>query len=422
MKIGGPFLDKARRTNPKKWFLQYYVAKLDTNGAALMTPEGKIVKERKRPYYETKADAEADKPRIHAQTQTSGTGSFVSNRAAQLAFESAVEILGDASLVVVAANYYRKHHPAQGSVDVAKAVNLALGFVKSMHGDKSRHYSDLKSRLGRFAPAFSGRAITSLERGEILTWLRGLPLEPRGILNHKRAVCNFFNVLLDELKLVSVNPIAGLKKNKLPKVILKEVRFLPREDVEAHLRTCERWDPELVAHETVQFFSGVRSDDEMENFLGDWILPQTREVVIPDGAGKKDGREVINELEENFWAWWAKYGRKGKLRPKNWERRWKRVRVLTAAPADKVETLAALPIKTLLELQKPAPWPWNARRRTFCTYHVAKHQSAAKTALILRQRGSSETLHDSYRGLGVTQVEGQAYFEIRPKIQNSAFQ
>jgi hypothetical protein len=59
-------------------------------------------------------------------------------------------------------------------------------------------------------------------------------------------------------------------------------------------------------------------------------------------------------------------------------------------------------------------WPWNARRRTFCTFHVAKHQSAAKTALIMRHRGSTYTLHNSYRGLGVTQEQGAKYFQIMP--------
>jgi hypothetical protein len=81
--------------------------------------------------------------------------------------------------------------------------------------------------------------------------------------------------------------------------------------------------------------------------------------------------------------------------------------------------LARLPIKTLLKLPMAktviAQWPWNARCRTFCTYHVAKYQSSAKTALILRHRGSPYTLHNSYRGMGVTQAQGKAYFEIRPK-------
>jgi hypothetical protein len=85
---------------------------------------------------------------------------------------------------------------------------------------------------------------------------------------------------------------------------------------------------------------------------------------------------------------------------------------------DQADRLAKLPIKHLLRMQvsKDAlqTWPWNARRRTFCTYHLAKHQSAAKTALIMRHRGSAYTLHNSYRGLGVTAAQGVEYFSIMP--------
>ena len=46
---------------------------------------------------------------------------------------------------------------------------------------------------------------------------------------------------------------------------------------------------------------------------------------------------------------------------------------------------------------------------------MAKHQSADKTALIMRHRGDTYTLHESYRGLGVTQAMGNAYFQIQPR-------
>ena len=88
---------------------------------------------------------------------------------------------------------------------------------------------------------------------------------------------------------------------------------------------------------------------------------------------------------------------------------------------EEADRLARLPIKHLLrlpelgEIRRREPWPWNARRRRFCTYHIAKHQSAAKTALIMRNRGSSYTLHNSYRRLGVTQEQGVAYFGIMPE-------
>ena len=70
------------------------------------------------------------------------------------------------------------------------------------------------------------------------------------------------------------------------------------------------------------------------------------------------------------------------------------------------DRLSQLPIRYLLRRPESkavlSDWPWNARRQTFCTYPVAKHQSAAKTALIMRHRGSAYTMHNSYRGLGVT--------------------
>ena len=82
------------------------------------------------------------------------------------------------------------------------------------------------------------------------------------------------------------------------------------------------------------------------------------------------------------------------------------------------DRLARIPVKALLKTPLAATaiasWPWNARRRTFCTYHVAKYQGAEKTALILRHRGPSYTLHNSYRGLGVTQDQGREYFQILP--------
>jgi len=127
------------------------------------------------------------------------------------------------------------------------------------------------------------------------------------------------------------------------------------------------------------------------------VKPQTKEVVIPAEIAKTGRREVILNLEDNFWAWWAHYGREDLLRPSNLDPRWKRIRILAATPERKsADELARLPIKTLLaraESQRLLQrWPWNARRRTFCTYHVAKHQSAAKTSLILRHRGSPESL------------------------------
>lgn len=186
-----------------------------------------------------------------------------------------------------------------------------------------------------------------------------------------------------------------------------------------YLRAAERYDPELIAHEIIQLFSGMRADDEMADFMGEWVSAEPREVLIPAAVAKAERREVIDNLEENFWAWRKEYGRTGLLRPKNYEPRWKRIRVLASTDEQvKADSLAILPVKTLFALPEAIAalqrWTWNARRQTFYTYHVAEHQGADKTALILRHRGEPETLLNSHRGLGVTQRQGVVFFELMP--------
>lgn len=284
-----------------------------------------------------------------------------------------------------------------------------------------RHWSDLKSRGGAFVATFGERYPDAVTRNEILDYVRTIPdAAPRTKRNHKTAVCEFFNWLLDHQH-VKVNPAAGIKKRMLPKDTKKEVRFLKLDQVTRYLRSAERYDPGIVAHEIVQLIAGVRADDEMADFNASFVLTETRQVIIPAEIAKTGVREVIDGLEDDFWYWWEEYGPKaGLLRPKNFLQRWDRLRVLACVEdRTKADELAKLPIKYLLRRPESKTalqqWPWNARRRTFCTYHVAKHQSAEKTVLIMRHRGSSYTLHNSYRGLGITQEQGTEYFAIKPE-------
>ena len=419
MKIGGPFLDKARRGANKKWWLSYFVPKLDAQGAPVLV-DGRAQLERKRPYYETKDAAQADKPRILAQYGAAGAAAEggVLSGAQAAEYEAAKAIVAEVPLPEVA-RFYRLHHPLSSVKRVKELVPVMLADIERRLG-KTRHYEDLDSRLCMFAERFGDRIPETLHRTELMDYLLTLGKAGRTVLNHKRAIVNFLNWMTEQRpQIVTVNPLAGVKKRQLPKVDKKEIEFLSLPETRQYLAACERYDPEMVAHEVIQLFSGVRADDEMADFDGKWVKASTREVVIPAEIAKTGNREVIGALEDNFWAWWSEYGREGVLRPKNHGPRWVRIRVLAQIHDQaKADQLAALPIKLMLARPDVAPlmkeWPWNARRRTFCTYHVAKHQSADKTALILRHRGEATTLHNSYRGTGVTQPQGVEYFAIMP--------
>ena len=81
MEITGPFLDRAKQGQPKPWYLRYSAPKLNSDGTAVLGRDGKPVLQRHRPYYPTKAKAEADKPRIQEQIGAAGTGRFLFDRA-----------------------------------------------------------------------------------------------------------------------------------------------------------------------------------------------------------------------------------------------------------------------------------------------------------------------------------------------------
>lgn len=419
MKISGPFKDPAKKGQPKPWYLSYFAPNINSGGTLVLGENGAPALKRHRPYYETKAAAEADKSRIADQHAATGSGNFLFDRKAAEDYDAAQKIVGTSVTMAELARFWRLHHPDQEKKKLKDLLPLFLKDVEERLGQE-RHWKDLKSRGGAFVGKYCERYPDTITRNEILEYVRTPPdTEPRTKRNHKTVICEFFNWLLDQ-RHVLVNPAAGIKKRMLPKETKKEIRFLTLDQVTRYLRTAERYDPELVAHEVVQLIAGVRADDEMADFQAEFVLTATRQIVIPAAIAKTGVREVIDGVEENFWDWWSKYGPKsGLLRPKNFFRRWDRLRVLASATDDQhVEALAKLPIKQLLRRPESKAaiktWPRNARRRTFCTYHVAMHQSAEKTVLIMRHRGSSYTLHNSYRGLGITQDKGKAYFEIRP--------
>jgi hypothetical protein len=441
MKITGPFLNKRLKKigQPKCWYLSVVSPRTTPEGAPLLDDNGKRLQRRERPYYTTKEAAEADIPRLRAQHAVGGIGAAGMLTRAQLEdFDAALVIVPESEASHVdLARFWRLHHPRHAA---AKLRELAPGFlewVKARNGE-TRHYQDLRSRIGPvqnrstgavrdtpFLSRFGDRLPATVSREEFLAWLLTIGKAGRTVLNQKRAVVNFFNYLVDVAKIIPTNQLAGIKKRALPKAVPKEIAFLPLAEAVRYLRTLERYDPELVAHEIIQLFAGVRADDEMADFDGKWVMSATREIVIPAEIAKTERREVMDNLEANFWEWWQSYGREGILRPKNYEQRWERARILAnAADQSQADELARLPIKTLRGRPESKAalqaWPWNARRRTFCTYHVAKHQSASRTALILRHRGDAETLHNSYRGLGVTQEQGSAYFDLRPQPASGA--
>src|SRR4051794_11418092 len=102
MKIGGPWFNNKKRGRPKAWWLSYFIPKKNPDGTIVLS-NGKPVLERKRPYYASRALAEADKPAILAQYASAGASASggVLTRENAAEFEAAKKFVPEASLVDV---------------------------------------------------------------------------------------------------------------------------------------------------------------------------------------------------------------------------------------------------------------------------------------------------------------------------------
>ena len=74
--------------------------------------------------------------------------------------------------------------------------------------------------------------------------------------------------------------------------------------------------------------------------------------------------------------------------------------------------------ETLRKAAQIDPWPNNAARHSFATYHLAAHQDPAKTAHYTRHE-SQNTLHRHYIDLA-THEDGLAYFSLTPSTLDSS--
>lgn len=112
MEITGPFLDKAKKRNgqPSCWFLRYSTPKLNPDKTLVVGANGLPVLQRHRPYYASKAKAEADIPNLTEQHGTTGAGKFLFDRTAAADYEAAIAISGGVPLLDVA-KFWRLHHP-----------------------------------------------------------------------------------------------------------------------------------------------------------------------------------------------------------------------------------------------------------------------------------------------------------------------
>ena len=356
--------------------------------------------------FDTLDKAKAAKESKLAQIRKYGTTVLEFSESDHAEFRAAQELLPEDVSVLDAARWYVARNRHTSDKSLKDCIQMFVKFQESRN-NSDRYVTEVKSIMNRLLESLGKSQIGEITRSDVLDTLISLGevLSVRTILNLRSTWSHFFRYLVD-LEELQESPMEKITMNHLPKPNGGSRKNpLELEEVRQIMALAEEDFPELAYWLALQFFVGIRSA-EANRFQHEWVQPNLGRILIPGWfyengevtAGTKTRDDwMIDKVPENFWSWHSKYGKKrGKVE----------------APANNPawNTRVRKPILNAGILDH---WPHNAKRDSFCTYHLSAFRNSQATALILKHTNVT-TLWKSYMGTLRSEEEGRAYFAIYP--------
>jgi site-specific recombinase XerD len=296
--------------------------------------------------------------------------------------------IGDASLDDVLACWLRHSKADQSSqMTVREAVPLFLA-AKEAEGIAESSLAHYRPVFDRLTAAMGNSRASAVTREQVATWVAAVPGADYSRRTHLVRARGLFQWLKIN-RYLTESPCDGVKPVRITP---DEVAILTVEQARTLFAKNES-DRELCGRLALEAFAGLRFTSAAQITPFD-IAFDSQGIQIPAAKIKTRRREFIDGLTANLWAWlrWSK--------PDTWA----------------MTPRVYLQRKSEAFIRADIPHPRNALRHSFCTYDIAKHKDAARTAVTLCH-ASPKTLYRHYKGRA-TEADGVAYFTILPPKKN----
>jgi len=372
---------------------------------------GKINGRRVQLSFATKEAAEAEKAARKGDLKRAGHSAFAISDEERVRYLVAREKLKDVGATIEeAVEFFVRHaRPQAGVIELGRLAEAWREAKREEHCRVSYlrqikcSSSSLVARLGERRPAHE------IMSAEIEGWLKANEWAAKTWNVYLGDVSSMFSWAMERGH-VTRNPATEVKRKRLHDA---EIQFLSTAQCEALLRRAAKacvGDPrpgrrgidlakedyrDLLPIVVLGLFCGLRPERELG--LLDWQhVSLENKLVIVTGERAKTRRRRTVDLSPNALAWlswWTAQGgvMEGRILPKNFENRWKRLR--TAAGVF-------------------AAWPHDAVRHTFATMYYAHHRDEAKLQVLMGHESAS-MLHQHYRGL-VAPAEAALFWALMP--------
>jgi integrase len=264
------------------------------------------------------------------------------------------------------------------SVPVTQAVAECM--AEKARGNLSpRYMRGFSSTIERFA---LGKEKTSID--EIT------PNQVEDFVNRLKASASRRSQLRDLRTLFSFALRRGYVRANIANLVAMPQRdemepgILTAEQVEAVLRQTQAKNPEILCYVALVLFAGLRPE-EARLFDGSMLKPDRKHIEVPAKISKTNRRRLV-EVNETFLAW-HDAGAKSKTGPwQDWETR-------------KVREFVR-------------PWPHDALRHSFVSYHSALYGEVATSTAAGH---SISVMHRHYKA-AVTRADAERFWAMRPNL------
>lgn len=354
---------------------------------------------RRRDFFPTKETAETWVAQKEIELQNHGIKALtMSDELRVMASGAAAKLSPFGKTLDEAVDHYVKHLEAcQRSCSINDLV--AKFIAGKVQAERSASLlATIKSRLGRFQMTFGDRLAATIQTTEIDDWLHDIELAAETRNNLRREVVGLFNYGVKR-KFAESNPALATERVRVtdaPPGILS---------LDEIARLLEVASPQTLPFFAIGAFAGLRT---AEIKMLDW-----RNVDLADGliqveaktSKTKQGRFV--KIQPNLAAWLAPLAKKsGSVVPPGLRKRSEADRRTAGFGAPGSENDAEKKAGVKLK-----PWPDNALRHSYGSYHLAHFKNADELALEMGNSVGMVFRH--YRKI-VTPAAAATYWQIAP--------
>jgi site-specific recombinase XerD len=293
-------------------------------------------------------------------------------------------------------DFWLERKPSASAPAVGDAVKKLLK-LKETEGVGGRHLKDMKEKYAFYFRGSDKESIADFDRERILSIINANDARgnrPSASQRAKRR--RYLNILFNDAvsqRWIKENPLDGIKAPR--KVASTKVIFTPAQ-VASLLWTTQQIAPEMLASLAMKCFSGIRNEELFRIPWGD--VGST--IIVQAGFSKTGRRRSITIPKVlALWLGVCKKGKKDEL-------------VFSARPERENRAAAwYAEMKTIAHAAGISPWPQNALRHLFGSYHLALKKDEGLTSY---EMGNSPGVVRSNYVDAVTDEECKEFWRLTP--------